>query len=67
MSNDVDTLPNSTARPPEIDPPLEHVTVENPDEPDECAIFPRDAGEDELETAWIAAQDGAFVDLESVR
>lgn len=46
---------------------LEHVTVENDDAPDECAIFPRDADEDVLMTTWISAHDDSFVDCESMR
>ncbi|ELY70903.1 DUF7511 domain-containing protein [Natrinema versiforme] len=46
---------------------LDHVTIENDDAPDECAIFPYDASEDELMTAWISAYDGSFVALESMR
>ncbi|SFB71225.1 hypothetical protein SAMN05444422_101397 [Halobiforma haloterrestris] len=46
---------------------LDHVTVENDNAPDECAVFPRAASEEELMTNWIAAHEGAFVDLESMR
>lgn len=46
---------------------LDHVTVENDDAPNECAIFPREASEEELMTNWITAHDGSFVDLESMR
>lgn len=46
---------------------LDHVTVENDGAPDECAIFPRDASEEVLMTAWISAHGDAFVDLESMR
>ncbi|WP_306056349.1 DUF7511 domain-containing protein [Natronococcus wangiae] len=46
---------------------LDHVTIENEDAPNECAIFPRNATEKELMTAWIEAHDDAFVDLESMR
>ncbi|TYL40182.1 hypothetical protein CV102_00960 [Natronococcus pandeyae] len=46
---------------------LDHVTIENENTPNECAIFPRDATEDELMTNWIEAHDEAFVDLESMR
>ncbi|QCS43654.1 hypothetical protein [Natrinema versiforme] len=46
---------------------LDHVTVENDDAPDECAIFPHEASEDELRTAWISAYDDSFVALESMR
>lgn len=46
---------------------LDSVTVENEDAPDECALFPREASEDELQTAWIVAHDDGFVSLESMR
>ena len=45
---------------------LDHVVVENDGAPDECAIFPLEANETELLTAWISAHEGAFVDLESM-
>lgn len=47
--------------------PLDHVTVENEDFPDECVIFPHDATETELRTRWIVASEGGFVGLESMR
>lgn len=46
---------------------LVHVTVENDDAPDECAIFPANASEAELMTNWVTAQDDSFVSLESMR
>ncbi|MFC4436696.1 MULTISPECIES: DUF7511 domain-containing protein [Natrialbaceae] len=46
---------------------LDHVTIENENAPNECAVFPRDATEEELMTNWIEAHDDAFVDLESMR
>ncbi|EMA40226.1 DUF7511 domain-containing protein [Halobiforma nitratireducens] len=46
---------------------LDHAHVENDDAPDECALFPRAASEDELVTNWIVAHEGSFVELESVR
>ena len=45
---------------------LDHVVVKNDDGPDECAIFPSEAAETELLTAWISASEGAYVDLESM-
>ncbi|WP_254522832.1 DUF7511 domain-containing protein [Natrinema caseinilyticum] len=61
---DADVHPSDTEEPTlEFD----HVTVENDHAPDECAIFPRDASEDVLMTAWISAHDDSFVDLESIR
>lgn len=47
--------------------PLDYVTVENDDAPDECAIFPREASDDVLTTTWITAQADSFVSLESMR
>ncbi|WP_049926518.1 DUF7511 domain-containing protein [Halopiger goleimassiliensis] len=64
MTSDCDT---SLPVPGEPSIRLEHVTVRNDDAPDECAIFPRNATERQLTTAWIAAQDDAFVALESMR
>lgn len=46
---------------------LEHVTVENDDAPDECAIFPRHASGSVLTTTWISAHEEGFVDLETMR
>ncbi|MXV63491.1 hypothetical protein GS429_15790 [Natronorubrum sp. JWXQ-INN-674] len=46
---------------------LDHVTVENEDAPNECAIFPREASEDELMTNWITAHDESFVSLDTMR
>ena len=48
-------------------PELECVTIENGDEPDECAIFPKDGTEAELLGEWISALEGSYVDLESSR
>lgn len=76
MSHDIDTHDYSrTDRTDEIEaetdnpspPLLEHVTVENDGAPDECALFPHEATESELHTTWITAQEGSFVDLESMR
>lgn len=66
MSYNVDTTPDRS----DLDQSefeLDHITVENDDAPDECAVFPREATEEELMTAWITAQEGSFVDLESMR
>lgn len=46
---------------------FDYVTIENDDTPNECAIFPRNATEGELMTNWIAAHEGSFVGLESMR
>ncbi|ADD06257.1 uncharacterized protein Nmag_2701 [Natrialba magadii ATCC 43099] len=46
---------------------LDHVTIDNGPEADECALFPADAPEEELMTNWISAIEGSFVDLDSMR
>ena len=63
MTLDADSTRPTDASPTELD----HVTVENDDAPDECAIFPREASEDELDRRWIVAYDDGFVSLESMR
>lgn len=66
MSHDIDSRRERT----EPDDPtveLDHVTIELDSAPDECAIFPRDASDEQLLTCWITAQGGSFVDLESIR
>lgn len=35
--------------------------------PDRCVIYPRDADDVEVSKRWIAAAEGSFLDLESVR
>lgn len=74
MSYPTDTRPTHPAREdtafePESEsrPPLESVLVENDDAPDECAIFPYEATDAELDRAWISALEGSFTDLESMR
>jgi len=62
MTNADTTLPDSTEPTFELD----HIVVENDDGPNECAIFPPEAEETELLTAWISAHEGAYVDLESM-
>ena len=52
---------------PELPPELDHVTVENDGAPDECAIFPYEATDEELATNWIVALGDGFVDLDSMR
>lgn len=64
MTSNIDVTPPVTDEPP-IE--LDHVTVENDDAPNECAIFPREASEDQLMTTWISAHDESFVALESMR
>lgn len=63
MNTDADIQPRTD----EPTTELEHVTVENEDAPDECAIFPREASEEVLMTNWITAHEGSFVPLESMR
>ncbi|ELY44313.1 DUF7511 domain-containing protein [Natronorubrum sulfidifaciens] len=63
MNTDADSFPRTDE--PAIE--LDHATIENENAPDECAIFPREATEDELMTHWITAHDESFVSLESMR
>ncbi|MDG5778385.1 hypothetical protein VB773_04030 [Haloarculaceae archaeon H-GB2-1] len=37
------------------------------DGPAECTLFPADATDEEVVTTWITAQEGSFVDVESMR
>ena len=56
------------ARPPtEPTTALDHVTIENEDAPDECALFPRESSDLDQMTNWIVAHDDAFVDLTTMR
>ena len=42
--------------------------IEEYDDRAECTLFPVDVSEDDLVTTWVtAANDDAFVDLETVR
>lgn len=61
--------PNAdTARPTDASlTELDHVAIENDDAPDECAIFPREASDEKLDSTWIVAYDDGFVSLESMR
>ncbi|AFZ72255.1 DUF7511 domain-containing protein [Natronobacterium gregoryi] len=64
--HETDTRPSDGGpEPPAIE--LDHVTVENDDAPDECAVFPKDASEEQLLSSWIAAHEHSFVDLETMR
>jgi hypothetical protein len=58
-----------TRRIPIENPPLEldHVVIENDVGPNECALFPRHATDEELMANWIEAHDGAFATLELMR
>lgn len=49
----------------EEEPPrLDHVLSTDRDgQPDECAIFPREASDATLTTTWITAEGDAFVDV----
>ncbi|WP_254766851.1 DUF7511 domain-containing protein [Salinilacihabitans rarus] len=66
MSSDPDVDTRRDGADPQS-PPIDHVTVENDDAPNECALFPREASEEELLTTWITAHEGSYVDLESMR
>lgn len=70
MTNDADTRVDRGDRNGTHTPDvwrLDHVTVENEHAPDECAIFPREASDEELTTNWIAALEGSFLTLETMR
>ena len=42
--------------------------IEDRDEhPDRCVVYPRDADDVEVSSRWIAATDGSYLDLDSVR
>ena len=66
MTSNGDSRPRTDAFPGDA-LELDVVTVENDEAPDECAIFPRNADEDELMTTWISAHEESFVSLESMR
>ncbi|WIV66814.1 DUF7511 domain-containing protein [Natrialbaceae archaeon AArc-T1-2] len=66
MTHDTDSRTDRTdPEEPSVD--LVHVTIDPDDGPSECAIFPRDDRDDQRRAAWITAQDGSFVELESMR
>ena len=46
---------------------LDCVTIENGDEPDECAIFRRAETEAQFLGEWVSALEGSYVDLDSSR
>lgn len=54
-------------RPTDLSVELEHVTIENEDAPDECAIFPTDSSRLDPGTNWIVAHDDAFVSRDEIR
>ncbi|ARS89527.1 DUF7511 domain-containing protein [Natrarchaeobaculum aegyptiacum] len=66
MTSNGDTRPRMD-EPPRDALELDVVTVENDDAPDECAIFPRNASEEQLMTTWISAHEDSFVGLDSMR
>ncbi|ELY47880.1 MULTISPECIES: DUF7511 domain-containing protein [Natronorubrum] len=63
MNTDADSHPPTEEPTAELD----HATIENENAPDECAIFPREATEEELMTNWITAHADSFVSLESMQ
>ncbi|SDJ99672.1 MULTISPECIES: DUF7511 domain-containing protein [Natronorubrum] len=67
MNTDINTDGDTQSPPDEPTTELDHVTVENDDAPNECAIFPREASEEALMTNWISAHEDSFVALESMR
>jgi hypothetical protein len=46
---------------------LTAVVVERDDALDECTLYPEDAAEEDLVTEWITAEEGSYVELESMR
>jgi hypothetical protein len=46
---------------------LTAAVIEPDDGPAECTLFPADADEDELVTAWMTAKEGSFVHCRSMR
>ena len=46
---------------------LTAAVVERDDELDECTLYPEDAAEEDLVTEWITAEEGSYVDLDSMR
>ncbi|MCU4751129.1 hypothetical protein OB919_03885 [Halobacteria archaeon AArc-curdl1] len=66
--NQPDVPDESDARDgPESLPPIDCITIENDDGPDECAMFPRYGSNESLMTTWISAREGSYVDRESIR
>lgn len=45
---------------------LRSTVVEYEDAPDECTIFPQHVSGMERMTTWISAEEGSYVDLDSV-
>ena len=56
-----------TDRPTDLPVELDHVTIENEDAANECAIFPTDASDLDQGTHWIVAHDDAFVSRDAMR
>jgi len=46
---------------------LDHVTIENDDLPDECAMFPAESSDIDHVASWIVAHDDSFVSLTEMR
>lgn len=68
MTPDTDHHADPTFGPPKDQlPAIDHITVENEDNPNECALFPASATEAELMTTWISAHEDSYVDLASTR
>jgi hypothetical protein len=59
--------PSSDAAYDDSPPAIAHVTIENENRPDDCALFPRAAPESERLTTWIAATEHDVVDLDDRR
>lgn len=46
---------------------LTAVVVEHDDGLDECTLYPEDAADEKLVTEWITAEEGSYVELDSMR
>jgi hypothetical protein len=46
---------------------LTAAVVERGDGLDECMLYPADADEEALVTEWITAEEGSYVELDSMR
>lgn len=65
MSNAPDSIPRKA--PPDGTAQFEHVIIDHPDGPDECAFVPPTDAPAAESTAWIRATGDGFVDRERMR
>lgn len=52
---------NGTARDPLSNPGLNQVVVKNSREANECILFPENVPDEELQTKWILAREGSYI------